>query len=979
MRMRRYLAALVLLVPSVAMAAATATITAGTLRVSSLKHVGVVTNHPDSNENFLFANVLSNSGAEGRYEGHPLVVTGRCHGATDNYCESDADCPGTTPCEVPTACISGATKCVCDEGQADFASLPSDEYWNSATYVVRYSTAGNLNKTGTITHYTFGADGNGSQAARNACPIVAGHAGATNETDEFGYTNGDAHTLAIGDVLMVGPVLHDTGTALPHLSHCQSGDAGCIWDTDAHGGTHAIRMTRSGGGSTSGRLLKNFDGSTSGGTKQENFYLLQGRCLNDFASSADGLTVCTVDADCPSAAAGSCRKTFEGSFWYKGEGAAPWPVVTMTVQRGATTFINKATGSSGCPAVTNAWQQCLVDVVAGTNFTAETVATASATASYQLALSTNNGSVNTDDFYFGRKPSEEPNYPFNSVEVNALKKITRSGGYLRDLQGFVNGFVNNPESNMVAAGDSRRLVCHRGGENSGADVTCSTGDTCHCDPMFYSLPEHVQLATSIGGIPWINVSPFLTDSELDALGDWLEANATPFLGACSGGVCVGNAAQSCNVDNDCRVILEIGNENWNSFFSPYILRFNVPLQAIASRMFQRIRARLTGGHGIVALINGQSVNPTGSVGLGFIKQCAGGSNNGTPCSTNGNCTGGGTCSAKNPDLDVIAQAPYFLDNVDNAIAAPGNFSAVSPNCNGVSPASLACADQLYNDPNRPKSNIDSYANGMSGIGEFGLYEFNNHTTGGSAASFAVKDPLVAGRASGAAIAYDSLYAYYATIPAKRQTAFTASQWSPGTFFHGWGLIRDLGGPMFRPQALALMMLNTVLDGDAYNIVVSGADAAKIKGGIFKSGTTSEAAILNISSTAVDVDVTFGATGTYPGRKLVLTSTNPYDTNEVGTSPAVTVVESAITPAQTESLVAVQPYSIIVLAQSDGATTTTTTTAAPTTTTSTTTTTLATTTTTTTTTTTAVPTTSTTSTTLLGAPKLRGIGIVNVGD
>jgi hypothetical protein len=116
---------------------------------------------------------------------------------------------------------------------------------------------------------------------------------------------------------------------------------------------------------------------------------------------------------------------------------------------------------------------------------------------------------------------------FRSEVIAALRVL--HPGYLRDWQGQLGDTV----ANRMAPPFARHPTRYRPGDET---------------QFSYSLPEFLDLCRSVGALPWIVVPTTFSAAELTGLGKFL--------------------AEQSATRNFSDIVLEFGNENWNSIFRP---------------------------------------------------------------------------------------------------------------------------------------------------------------------------------------------------------------------------------------------------------------------------------------------------------------------------------------------------------------------------------------------------------------------------
>lgn len=228
------------------------------------------------------------------------------------------------------------------------------------------------------------------------------------------------------------------------------------------------------------------------------------------------------------------------------------------------------------------------------------------------------------------------------------------------------------------------------------------------------------------------------------------------------------------------VVVEFGNENWNPLSRAAGVTDPIAHAAAAERAFRLLREGAGPGVALRTALNGQFADPGSALRV----------------------------LDATPSADLLAVAPYFLFS----LGGDGSDASRLP--------------LLFPDD---RARFDALAAGArSARRELAVYEVNLHTTGGTASS-EERRPIVAGAASGAALARRVLDAQAAG--ARRVAvyelagfdAFTADR----SLVRLWGVVRDLGATRrVRPSGLALRLLNRAIAGDRYVVEAGGRSAGE---------------------------------------------------------------------------------------------------------------------------------------------------------
>jgi hypothetical protein len=350
----------------------------------------------------------------------------------------------------------------------------------------------------------------------------------------------------------------------------------------------------------------------------------------------------------------------------------------------------------------------------------------------------NNGSIVLDDMELGSVSGSNAS-SFRPELLTVLKQL--QPGYLRDWQGQLGDTFKNRAAILFA----RRASRYRPGEESS---------------FSYNLEEFFQLAQAVGSQPWIIVPPTMGDQELRKLGQYLSSQIKAF--------------------HFKEMLVEFGNENWNSVFRPAGIPDYKAHGEAATRAFQQLMKGAKNHPAIRTIVNGQYVNPW--LSLKFLDGV--------------------------PNAHALAVAPYFLfklDETDNLLTA------------------LFEQDDFY---------TETMAATLTRGKELMIYEVNLHTTLGNASS-TTRELATTSSAAGAALARRLMTAL--NLGVKRQCLYTLAQYdafiepSPDKreIVKLWGVVRDLGDTQrFRPTGLVMAMLNQVLPADIHKVNSLDADVDK---------------------------------------------------------------------------------------------------------------------------------------------------------
>jgi hypothetical protein len=399
-----------------------------------------------------------------------------------------------------------------------------------------------------------------------------------------------------------------------------------------------------------------------------------------------------------------------------------------------------------------------------------------------LRIQAQGGEVRVDDAYLGE--AEPHASGFRREAIAALK--TLNPGYLRDWQGQSGDALDN----RLAPEFARQPVRHSPNPQAAS--------------FHYGLPDFLALCAEVGARPWVVAPTTLSDPEWRRLGAALRA-----------------AADRHGFDE---ILVEFGNENWNSGFRPTGIADPGLHGAVADRGFALLKAGAGQDRRLRAVANAHFAVPDGPRRIG----------------------------AASAQADRVAVAPYFLYELNAGVGLDRAVAA------GFEADGARLRDQA--------AAVAALGKGLS------VYEVNFHTTQGSAPP-ELRNRVVAGAASGPALARQLLQGSLAG--AREQAVFTFAGFD--NFVEGqrglvrlWGVTRDLAGAdRLRPTGEALALLNRVAGGPARAGLCGGPDCAGITALYFDDGRrlalvsalshpTQVAARLPCAGNAVSLDLLDGS-------------------------------------------------------------------------------------------------------------------------
>jgi hypothetical protein len=312
------------------------------------------------------------------------------------------------------------------------------------------------------------------------------------------------------------------------------------------------------------------------------------------------------------------------------------------------------------------------------------------------------------------------------------------------------------------------------------------------------------------------------------------------------------------------VLVEFGNENWNELFRPAGISDLAIHGPVADRCLTAVREH-SRGLNLKTVVNAKFANAeqVGAYGDG------------------------------SPGADIVAVAPYFA------------FSMTA----GLSLAKRS--DVLFGPHNKAMKRMASDLRGIHK--ELAVYEVNLHTMSGTA-SEAERAPVVAGLASGAALARTLLDALSHGI--RRQcvysfTGFDARLEAVPGHARLWGIVRDLRAPdRLRPTGLALKMLNETVGGRMLEVDSESAGGVSVYAFESKEGISLVAASGTPQARRLTVKYPPGRQPTGVLRMTSLTGLSALSTNEDTVEVTIRTGETAV-HGQTASFM-VEPWSLVVV-------------------------------------------------------------------
>ena len=366
-----------------------------------------------------------------------------------------------------------------------------------------------------------------------------------------------------------------------------------------------------------------------------------------------------------------------------------------------------------------------------------------------LTVAAESGLVQVDDVELG-PAGPATTGGFRDELVQTLRSLRP--GYLRDWQGQL---ADTP-ANRAAEPFARRPTRYRPG--------------VHELQFNYSLPEFMALAADVGARPWLVLPATSTPDEARALGQWLR--------------------RSWEQHHFDEIVVEHGNEHWNSIFRPAGIADLAVLAEVADRAFLALRQGAGPGVPLHRVVGTQYVNPAAAARMLALSQHSEG----------------------------VAVAPYFHYRQDAADSTE------------------AALDRALHEPVGPLAQSVGAAAARGKTVD--VYEVNFHTTGGSATA-AQRSAVLNATAAGAALARRLLQA--AALGATRQAVYSLAGHDSYTDRRDlvplFGITRDLATPgQWRSTGQALLALNAVVAGQAHRATCEGLGCDEITAMAFGGGT-----------------------------------------------------------------------------------------------------------------------------------------------
>lgn len=346
--------------------------------------------------------------------------------------------------------------------------------------------------------------------------------------------------------------------------------------------------------------------------------------------------------------------------------------------------------------------------------------------SLELIFSVEHGEVLLDDVQLS--PLAESKTGFDAEVVRLLRAL--KPGYLRDWQGQ----LGDSFANRVAPVFERKPTRYRPGDS---------------ETLFlYGLDEFMRLCAEIGAQPWVTGSGLWRDDEWEALAHYLR-----------------KARQQWGFKE---VLVEFGNENWNTIFRPGGYTNQNDLIQRSNRAFAILREKSGNPEWLKTVLGAQYVN-AGNWQL---------------------------LALKSKYASHITVAPYFLYKLDTDNLAEAENALFREN------------EQLL------IKNISTLAAGK----HVNVYEVNFHTTSGTA-SADTKNQVLTNAASGVALAKRLMQTTLSGV--REQAVYSLSGLDTyddqRRLIKLFGITSVLRPATLRPTGQALLLLNRMMVGDIYPV------------------------------------------------------------------------------------------------------------------------------------------------------------------
>jgi hypothetical protein len=359
-----------------------------------------------------------------------------------------------------------------------------------------------------------------------------------------------------------------------------------------------------------------------------------------------------------------------------------------------------------------------------------------------LSITAEAGTVQVDDLSLGALLPAQPG-GFRPEVVETLRALRP--GYLRDWQGQLADTPSNRAATLMA----RRPVRYRPGISE--------------VQFAYGLHEFMALAAAVGARPWLTLPATSTPEQAQAFGRAV--------------------AEGWRRHGFDEIVIEHGNEHWNSIFRPAGIADMDVLAEVADRAFVALRAGAGPEVPLHRVIGAQYVDAAAALRL----------------------------ARRSAHSEGVAVAPYFHYRQDA----------------GESAAS-ALQRALREEPGPMASTVDLLRRQGRALD---VYEVNLHTTAGTA-SGPERDAVLTSTGAGAALMRRLIQASLAGV--RRQAVYRLTgydsfvQGEPRRLAQLFGITRDLTRTAhWRPTGAAVQALNGVMEGALHRVTCAGTACADV--------------------------------------------------------------------------------------------------------------------------------------------------------
>lgn len=366
-----------------------------------------------------------------------------------------------------------------------------------------------------------------------------------------------------------------------------------------------------------------------------------------------------------------------------------------------------------------------------------------------LSITATEGTIMLDDAYLGEAASGAGG--FRKAVVDTLN--TLKPGYLRDWQGQLGDTLQN----RISGDDAHQPVRYRPGENE--------------IQFHYGLADFFALCTAVGAKPWVVAPTTLSDAEWQQFGRYLNQAADQYGFG--------------------EIVVEFGNENWNTLFRPAGIGDPATHAAVVDRAFRLLRQGSKQDARIKTVVNAQYVNAYSPRTMAMLAK----------------------------EADMVAVAPYLLNTLDGGLSDEQAHHAAFEESGQL----LEQEFSAVNSRNK----------------QLAVYEVNFHTTWGRAGA-QQRNAVVTGAASGPALARRLMQATLAGVRVQNVyelSGFDSYASDNRDLVRLWGITHDLvAADHFRPTGLAVKLLNSAVGGAVHAAQCQGGACAELTVLAFAQGS-----------------------------------------------------------------------------------------------------------------------------------------------